>query len=800
MRKLTKGIQMSRSVLAAFVAAFACMALLATPAAAEHTRFWRQSDYAEFEKGTATGVALRSDGRLVLAPRFASFADANLAYLWALRMDSHGNIYAAGGSNAKVVRLDRSGKQKIVFQSEELTAQALAIDKDNDLYVGTSPDGKVYKVTPEGTKTVFFDPKTKYIWDLALSPNDTLYVATGDTGKIFQVAPDGKGELFFSSDETHIRSLAFDGKGDLLAGTEPNGLVLRIPLAGTASSGSAKEQGDAPRRPGKGNTRRAYVLYETPKREITALVPDAAGNLYVAAIGQKSGATPSVPTAVQERRQQTTRVTSTQTITVTASGSPNSATTGAQNAPIPFVPFPRLTTSAVYRIAADGSPEEIWTSQRDVVYSLGLSADGSLLMGVGNQGAVIRLDPNHTFTRLARTESAQVTRLLRAANGTVYVATANPGKVFTLGPDLESTGTFESQPFDAQIFSRWGRLTWWGENAVGPNAEVELYVRAGNTSNPENNWSSWDGPYRNAQAQGEEVKCPPARFVQWKALLRRSKGSAPTLSWVDLAYLPKNLAPQVGGIALQDPGIRVSGVGGESQIMVQMPVQLRTPPATPFSNAGPPGQSQAETPQNFEPTPQGYVQKGYQAVLWKADDANDDDLVYSIYYRAEGEKPWLLLKDKLRQPFYSWDTTSMPDGAYYLKIVASDAPSNPPGAALTGERESDRFIVDNTPPEIIGLAAESARSPTAGDPSMTAHFQAEDKTSAVVRAQYSLDAGNWTLLLPVGELSDSPNERYTLNLHDLAPGEHTLAVRIYDQFDNVTAAKVTFTVPGLPKR
>jgi sugar lactone lactonase YvrE len=804
MRKLRSRSQASYSLLAqwavAIAVAVAAVVALAAPAAAEHTRFWRQSDYADFNKGTASGVALRSDGRLVLAPRFAPFADANLAYLWALRMDTRGNLYAAGGSNAKVVRFDHAGKQTVVFESEELTAQALAVDKSNNLYVGTSPDGKVYKVTPDGKKSVYFDPKTKYIWDLALSPDGMLYVATGDTGKIFRVAPDGKGELFYSSDETHIRALAFDGKGDLLAGTEPNGLVLRIPLAEPTPANSA-DQGDASHKAGagnKGNARRAYVLYETSKREVTALLADASGDIYVAAIGQKIRPTPAVPGAPGlVPQQQGATVTSTQTITVTASAD-GTATTGQQNVPMPttFLPFPRLTGSAVYRIAADGSPEEIWTSQQDDVYSLGLSANGNLLMGVGNQGAVIQLGANRVFTRLARTESAQVMRLLRAPNGTVYVATANPGKIFSLGPDLESQGSFVSQPFDAQIFSRWGRLTWWGGgNAVGPGSGVELYVRAGNTSNPENDWSSWDGPYRDAQ--GEEVKCPAARFVQWKAVLRRNKDSVPSLSWVDLAYLPKNVAPEINGIAMQDPGVRVSGVGGESQNMTQMPVQLRMPSTTPFSNPGQTAQPlETQTARPFEPTPMGYAQKGYQGVLWSAKDANDDELVYSVYFRAEGEKSWKLLKDKLRQEFYSWDTTSMPDGAYYLKIVASDAPSNPPGAALQSERESGRFLVDNTPPEIVGLTAESTHS--AGDPSVVAHFQAKDRTSAVIRAQYSLDAGDWTIALPAGELSDSLDEHYTINLHGLSAGEHTLAVRIYDLFDNVTAAKVTFTVPAAP--
>ncbi len=239
----------------------AAVMLAASPALAEHTRWWRQSSFEEFDKGTAKGVALRSDGKLFLAPRFAQFADANLAYLLALRADSKGNLYAAGGANAKVLRLDANGKTTSVFESSELAAQALAVDSAGNLFVGTSPDGKVYKVTPAGQSSVFFDPKTKYIWDLAVDKDGTVYVATGDSGKIFSVAPDGKGQVFYSSEETHIRTLALDSSGNVLAGTEPSGLVLRISKAG--------------------NPHRAFVLYETSKKEITALLQDSTGNLYV---------------------------------------------------------------------------------------------------------------------------------------------------------------------------------------------------------------------------------------------------------------------------------------------------------------------------------------------------------------------------------------------------------------------------------------------------------------------------------------------------------------------------------------
>jgi WD40 repeat protein len=778
---------------AVWAAGLAALFFVVLPAAAEHTRFWRQSSYADFEPGTAHGVALRSDGKIVLAPKFAPFADPNLGYLYALRLDSRGNIYAAGGSNAKVVRFDSDGKATTVFDSEELAAQTLVVDKNDNLYIGTSPDGKVYKVTRDGQKSVFFDPKTKYIWDLTLGPDGTLYVATGDTGKIFDVAPNGKSEEFYSGDETHIRTIALDGKGNLLAGTEPNGLLLRIPLAAPAPAAAAKSQAG-----GRGATsgehqesgRSAYVLYETPKQEITAMVTDSSGNVYVAGIGEKTRVSSSAQQAFQQQIQQPSAQAAGQGTTITIG--PISA---PQTPSAAFVPFPALTASSVYRIAPDGSPEEVWSARQSAVFALGLSPDGNVLVGIGNEGAVIQLEANGVFSRLAKTESAQVTAFLRAPSGKVYVATANPGKILALGPELESQGSFESQTFDARIFSHWGRLTWWVDNAAGAGSSAELYIRSGNTSNPEKNWSPWCGPYRDAE--GAEVDCPAARFAQWRVVLQGGKGSAPELSWVNLAYLPKNLAPEIDSIAVQDPGIRVPGFAAQGTGGSSTPAQLRLPTTTSFSGtsvpATPQRAPQADS-QRFAPAPQAVAQKGFETVLWDADDANDDDLRYTIYFRGEGEKDWKLLKDKLDQKFYSWDTTSMPDGAYYLKIVASDAESNPPGTALEGERESDRFVVDNTPPDITGIAAEPASA--AGESSVTLRFRASDATSAVVRAQYSLDAGDWILAVPAGELSDSLQEQYAITLRDMAPGEHTVAVRVYDQFDNVAAAKVTFNAPA----
>jgi hypothetical protein len=318
-----------------------------------------------------------------------------------------------------------------------------------------------------------------------------------------------------------------------------------------------------------------------------------------------------------------------------------------------------------------------------------------------------------------------------------------------------------------------------------------LYVRAGNTSDPENNWSPWAGPYHNAD--GDELQAPAARFAQWKAVLRGGRGPAPELSWVDLAYLPKNIAPRIDAIAIQNPGIRLTGGGGGQG---QGNVQLRLPTIPAAGGNARQGDGAANNTRT-DPQPQGSSQKGQQALIWAADDPNDDELTYAVYYRGENEKDWKLLRDKLTQKFFSWDTTSMPDGAYYVRVAASDEKSNAPGEALTAEREGDRFVVDNTPPEISGVAADVSSAANARE--ATIRFKAVDAASAIVTAQYSLDAGDWILVVPTSGVSDSLDESYSTALRDLTPGEHTIAVRAFDQYDNLGAGKVTFTIPPARK-
>jgi hypothetical protein len=67
-------------------------------------------------------------------------------------------------------------------------------------------------------------------------------------------------------------------------------------------------------------------------------------------------------------------------------------------------------------------------------------------------------------------------------------------------------------------------------------------------------------------------------------------------------------------------------------------------------------------------------------------------------------------------------------------------------------------------------------------------WHAADALNNVTKAEYSLDGGDWTFVAPVSGISDSQELDYNLSL-DALPGEHTIAVRVEDAYDNQAADK-----------
>ncbi|MGB0115232.1 MAG: hypothetical protein WCC78_12280 [Terriglobales bacterium] len=731
---------------------------LSTFTVAEGTRAWEQSKFEELIKGTAKGIALRSEGGLELAPAFKALATTPSTYIWSIASDSAGNIYAAAGSPARVYRITPDGQTTTIFEPQELQVQSLVVDKKGIVYAATAPDGKVYRL--EETKaaaakaaakaswsaTPYFDPGSKYIWDIVLDSAGALYVATGDHGEIYKVSANGQHSLFFKSDEVHIRVLALDPKGNLIAGSDGSGLIYRI-----APNGEA------------------FVLYSAAKKEITALAIDGTGNIYAAAAGEKR----------PESAMPQMGITLSSTQNAPAPGG-NITITAAPTAPTMPFPAPGLGAtggSEIYRIAPDGAPSRLWASREDLVYALAFDQHGRLVAGTGNRGHIFAINGVDDFTDLIKASATQITAFAAAPGGGLYASSSNLGKIFVLGPGPESEGTYESDVFDAHIFSLWGRASVRATGNSSSNSNVELYARSGNVDNPDRNWSPWTRVnFAQALAAGAELKIPPARFVQWKAVLHTGNPAgnpAPRLDDVLLNYLPKNVAPEIDEIIVQ-PGFRYQ--------------------PTPHVTGGEPaGQGQGQP--RFDSPPPAVRDRDSIGIRWAAHDDNDDQLVYSIYYRGDGESRWPLLKDNISDRYYSFDASLLPDGGYTVKVIASDAPSHSPGEALYAERVSSRFEVDSTSPVIENLTA------TVEGKGIHVRFRASDSFSPIKRAEYSLDGGDWQFVEPVGQLSDSRTEDYDFRaavpqpeappplMENNTANDHVVVVRVYDRFDNLATAK-----------
>jgi hypothetical protein len=716
--------------------------------------FWQVATQADFLKGEVENLSIDSDGRLVLGPANELVHETAAPFLWALISTADGALWAGSGNEGKVFRVGADGKASTVFDATELEAHALTPAPGGGVFAATSPEGKIYRIAADGTSSTFFDPDDKYIWSLATGRNGELYAATGDKGVIYKIDAEGKGKPFYKTKATHVVALAVDREGNVLAGTESPGQVLRIDPQG-----------------------KAFVLLDSSFREIRALRLDDKGLIYAAAISGRSPSEsmPSERPTPEPSRPSPVPTVSTE-ITAVAIGDV-SAPSAAGGSPSPRRESRRSPKGAVYRITPDGVSDMIWDSSEDTPYDLAIEGS-AVLIGTGGKGKIFRVagDPGRA-SLVARADAQQITTFLRDAKGRTHYATSNPGKIFRLSSDRADRGTYQSEIKDAETVAAWGTLRWRATTPAG--AHIQLSTRSGNTSVPDDTWSDWSAPHRNAD--GEQITSPKARYLQWRATLS-GKDASPVLTSVTTAYLPRNLRPSVASITVHPPGtvfqkpfstgeMEIAGYddgAGEGR--------LPSPAAT------------ATSMQQAPPLGRRVYQKGFQTFAWKASDENDDRMQYDAFYRREGETAWRPLRRALNDPIFVWDTTSVPDGTYLLKIVASDAPSNSPGTALTGELETTTFDIDNTPPriEVSGIRRDG--------PKTVVTFTVRDEQSPVQRVEYSLDANRWRVTYPKDGIPDSRSEPFELSIEGEAAARSVI-IRATDAMNNSATAVAEATRP-----
>lgn len=727
------------------------VAASAVTLAASKPVFWQTATLNDFLRGEVESLSIDGHGRLTLGPATETVAETTAPFLWTMVVGSDGAMYLGTGNEGKVLKVvDR--KVSTFFDAAELEVHALALAKDGTLYAATSPDGRIYKVDRTGKGTPFFDPEDKYIWSLTLDDDGNLYAGTGEKGLVYRITPDGKGAIFYSTKATHVISLAFERGGQLLAGTESPGRLFRVDTSG-----------------------KGFLLLDSTYQEIRGIRFDPQGNIYVAALsGRTTSSTPPPsaplpdPTAPSNREPVPTVTTEVTAIAVMDSG--GGASVGSSEAP--SREDRRSGRGAIYRIRPDGLWDIVWESGEDSPYDLMFDPAGALIVGTGRNGKIYSVSGEPaTATLVVQAGAQQVTGFARDAKGALYYATSNPGKIFKLSTERATEGTYTSTVRDAQTVADWGTLSW--RAAVPSGARVDVFTRSGNTATPDDTWSAWTGPY--SMAQGEEIKSPNARYLQWKAVLH-GRQTTPVLTSVSAAYVQRNLRPKVTSLTVHPTGT-----------VFQKPYPTGDPDIAGFDDQAPDRRilgATANPATSASPLGRRAYQRGLQTFVWRAEDANDDDLRYEVLYRREGDTAWKSLKADLEDPIFVWDTTSVPNGTYIVKIVASDAASNTPGGALEGELESSAFDIDNAPPTVTVTSTRPANGRT------TIQFEVRDEWSSISKVEYSLDAQRWQVVHPRDGIFDSRHEQFELTLEN-GDAARALIIRAYDAKNNSSTASGT---------
>jgi hypothetical protein len=596
----------------------------------------------------------------------------------------------------------------------------LAFDSHGDLLAAISGE-KCRLIRYDGKKfeTVFEPNKASYIFAIALDKAGNVFLGTGPKGHIWKLDSKCRNpQLVYTCQDKNIMCLIVGKDGFLYAGTDTRGLVYKINLENKTAS----------------------ILYDSGQNEITDLLFGSDGFLYAAATSYKSikaqikGGSESTrplvlgkPEAPEDKDADDSAEAKEEGLSLKTANSPQ------KNSPPPIPAPPELergrpagSESHIYKIDPNGFVIDVF-SETAVFFTMYLQKD-QIFLGTGNKAQMFAVNPKtETDTMIYEDKiSSQITDIKKFGNDVVF-ATANPPKLIKLKSAFAPTGDFQSELIDAGQPAQWGKLQI--EADIPADTKISVSARTGNVDDINDpTFSPWTQPVKITEPVSLAV--PLGRFLQYKLILDGTNTAAPVIREVAVAYVIPNLAPRVTDITV--------------------------------------GKAEKNAP------------LGTRKIDFKAEDENGDKLIYQIDFRRKGRTGWIKLIDDLEKTFYDWDTKTVEDGIYELKVTASDKLSNNITSALTGSRISEPLTVDNTPPAIekheLKITGHSA----------VLTLTVTDEFSIISSFSYTVDSNDdWNSVLPDDNVFDTITENFTIKLNDLKPGQHVLAIQTSDAEGNI---------------
>jgi len=637
---------------------------------------------------------------------------------------------------------------------------------------------------PGPSASSWTDDSLRTVWAIALLPDGSVALA-GDRGRIDRWTAAGGVKPWVRLGRGQVLCLANDGN-ELVAGTAPGGLVYRISAKGDttllARTGERYVWALAPGEKGAwwaatgthGKLMRieggkARDIFDSEESNLTCLASDGQGGVYAGGDSQgrvyrvtaAGRATTLYDSAEDEIRAIVRGEGGLVWAAALSLSAVNTDAPDDEDHPAPARGPLSAGRATVYRIVPDSSTVAWWTAPQPLVHALALTPAGPVA-ATGNRAGLFRLERVNGAAQLLAPPQAQVTALVTGRDGALWAATSNPASLWKVGPGGTKDGELLSGVLDARRFARFGRLRWHGTGSP------RFWTRSGNSDTPDTTWSAWAAVP--AGDDGGRVASPGARFLQWKV----SPGDGGRVDDVALAWREPNLAPRIDEISVapQGQGFREGEMGSRGEAVTQVL----------------PGGQKIEysaTTQGSKPLRDMPIwARGLRSLQWRASDPNGDVLKYRVEIRSEDGGAWVEIGKDLEASMFTWNTNTLPDGRYRLRVTASDREANPVGEGRTGEILSEPFAIDNTAPAIAELAGEGARI----------RGRAEDASSPVVRLDIAVDDGEWRPAPTESGFGDARSAPFAFTVPDLAAGTHLVSVRAVDLAGNSATRAITVKV------
>jgi len=700
------------------------------------TKFITCSDYNCLCQGEIDGIAISNNGEIILSSAMTSRIEIPEAVVWAMVSDGN-NIFIGTGHEGKVYKYTIANNSLgVIYDSEEMEVMALAIDKNNELYIGTSPNGKIYKMNKNGEVSVYAEIPEKNIYAMLMDKTGNLIVGTGENGRVYRIAKNGEAEVLMDTSETNITFLQLSEGGSILAGSYPNGILYKI------------------------DGKDSFVIYDSDYDQISSIISKG-NNWYIAGVSIAELSAGMQPQVLPPKGISIDISSSEQS----ASGQQQVDTQKLQQQQMLFMKGKKLTrTSAIFKIDKDIRINKLYSSDENTVISMVGDDQSDIIYSTSPDNSLLLMRENGDYYLIFKGKGV-VSNLMKDKRG-IWFATSSPSYLYKIDDAYGKKGVYESKVFDTMGISSWGKIKWFGK-AAGTEA-IKCYTRSGNTSVPDENWSKWSKAYLNSE--GENIESPKARFIQYKCELNSQDGkTSPILRDVSISYLEQNQKPSINKIELL-PGT----VYEKMQSIAENKEQ-----STNIQIAGikvmPPSMQSAKTMQ------------GWLTIKWEANDPNNDELIFDLYYADQTDMNWKVLKKDIKDNFYSFDTTMLPDGEYKFKVEVSDRISNTKENALSDYKVTDKyFSIDNTQPIIKLMDLKNAEG------KLVINFKVEDEVSIIDSVEYASDLEHWYKLNPIDYVLDSKIEQFELKIDKDYASRNIVVIRARDKAGNVATKSINY--------